>query len=117
MVRDALVGYLERYAAHLGPPLRTGVEVTAARPKDDGYQLDTTAGSLEARNVVVTGGKQAWVPPVASMLAAAVHQIHSSRYRHPGQLPPEPCSWSGLDSREPRSPRSSTRADAGCICR
>ena len=36
MPRDEIVGYLERYAAAVGAPVREGVEVTSLRPLPDG---------------------------------------------------------------------------------
>ena len=91
MGRNALVAHLERYAAYVSPPLRTGVAVTAVRPNKlaDGYSLDTTDGTVVARNVVVaTGGFQLpYLPRQSRELATSVHQIHSSEYRDPGELP------------------------------
>jgi putative flavoprotein involved in K+ transport len=90
MGRNALVAHLERYAAYVSPPLRTGVAVTAVRPNKlaDGYSLDTTDGTVVARNVVVaTGGFQLpYLPRQSRELATSVHQIHSSEYRNPGEL-------------------------------
>ncbi len=92
MPREQVVAYLERYVARIRPPLRTGVEVTALRRKGagDGYILDTTGGTLEARNVVVAAGgyQKPRLPAVAAGIPGGVFQIHSSEYRNPGKLPP-----------------------------
>lgn len=91
MGRDALVAHVERYAAYVKSPIRTGVAVTAVRPNGpaDGYSLDTTDGTVVARNVVVaTGGFQLpHLPRQSREFAASIHQIHSSKYRNPGELP------------------------------
>lgn len=47
----------ERVAAHLGERVRTGCRVTALRQTPDGVALDTSAGKMEARRVIVS------VPP------------------------------------------------------
>ncbi|HEX6328262.1 MAG TPA: NAD(P)/FAD-dependent oxidoreductase [Jiangellaceae bacterium] len=91
MGRNALVAHLERYAAYVSPPLRTGVTVSGVRPSrwGDAYLLDTTGGTLATQNVVVaTGGCQhPTIPRLASNFAAFIHQIHSSEYRNAGELP------------------------------
>jgi putative flavoprotein involved in K+ transport len=92
MPRAQLIEFLDRYVEWIRPPLRTGVEVTAVRRKaaGDRYILDTTDGSLEARNVVVAAGQyqRPKIPGLASELPEHVLQIHSSEYRNPRELPP-----------------------------
>ncbi|MGW0581896.1 MSMEG_0569 family flavin-dependent oxidoreductase [Streptomyces sp. NPDC002920] len=90
MVRDEIVRYLEEYVAFFRPPLVEGVAVTGLRRSADGvFELTTGEGEFTADQVVVATGPYHTpsVPRMAERLPAGVEQIHSSRYRSPGQLP------------------------------
>jgi putative flavoprotein involved in K+ transport len=84
-----VVEYVEGYARSFGAPVREGVRVTGLRARDGGYLLETSAGELEARNVVVATG--AFQRPRASAPGAesaeVALQLHTSAYRRPDQLP------------------------------
>jgi putative flavoprotein involved in K+ transport len=82
MRRDETVRHLEEYAAGFGAPVREGVRVERLA---GGYVLGTSAGELEARNVIVATG--AFQRPHVPRLDAAVTQLHSEDYRAPQQLP------------------------------
>ncbi|MGH7152406.1 MAG: flavin-containing monooxygenase, partial [Acetobacteraceae bacterium] len=87
---DQIVAYLEAYARQIAAPIRCGVDVQALhRATDqDGFVADTSAGTIEARNVVVaTGPFQRPLIPDLVPAQAPVTQIHSASYRNPGQLP------------------------------
>jgi len=90
--RDEIVRYLEAYAAAFGAPveLGTAVERLRRRPDGSGYRAETSAGPIEAANVVVTVGffHRPSIPAFAASIAPAVKQIHSSQYRNPEALPP-----------------------------
>lgn len=89
--KERVAQYFEDYARMLDAPIRTGVEVLAVerhagRP---GFGLTTSAGAIEACNVVVaTGPFQMPAFPRLVPGTAAIQQLHSSAYRHPGQLAP-----------------------------
>ncbi len=90
--KGQVADYLAEYAAQL--PVTTGVSVTGIAPcpghrNGAAFTLDTTAGEFTARDVVIaTGATSApFVPAVAGGLSAAIHQLHSSSYRNPAQLP------------------------------
>jgi putative flavoprotein involved in K+ transport len=90
MVRDDIVGYLEDYARSFAVPLHEGVPATRLRGRrDGGFDVDTSAGSLVAAQVVVaTGPYQVPLRPrMAERLTSSVHQMHSSEYRNPESLP------------------------------
>lgn len=83
--------FIEDYAARIAAPLRLGVEVTRlSRNETDQYVLDTTAGRMTARFVIVATGpfQQPMIPAVAANLPGSVHQLHAARYRGPDMLPP-----------------------------
>ncbi|HVY18649.1 MAG TPA: NAD(P)/FAD-dependent oxidoreductase [Bauldia sp.] len=54
--RDGVVAHLERYVAHFGLDVRTGVEVRRVDCAADGWRLDTSAGPFDAWAVVVATG-------------------------------------------------------------
>ncbi|GAB6903456.1 flavin-containing monooxygenase [Kineosporia succinea] len=87
--KEQVAEYFEAYAAKFDLPVRTGVEVTSVRRNDGepGFTAETSIGTVSARYVVAaTGPFQTPVfPPIVP--TGAVHQIHSSSYRNPQQLP------------------------------
>jgi putative flavoprotein involved in K+ transport len=90
MVRDEITRYLEDYVSFFRPPLVEGATVTTLRRARSGvFELATTGGDLTADQVVVATGPyhSPSLPRMAERLPAEVEQIHSSRYRNPGQLP------------------------------
>ncbi|WP_401000740.1 flavin-containing monooxygenase [Agromyces sp. GXQ0307] len=88
--KEQVADYFVRYAAHIGAPVRTGVEVTSVRRHDGrpGFLVETTDGTWDARFVVAaTGPFQRPVIPAVVPEDAGIHQLHSMSYRNPGQLP------------------------------
>ncbi|MBO6521421.1 MAG: NAD(P)-binding domain-containing protein [Rhodospirillales bacterium] len=88
--KDMVADYFEAYAAMIKAPVRCGVEVTlverlSGRP---GFRVETSAGGIEARYVIVaTGPFQTPVIPPVVPDDAGIHQIHSNDYKNPDQLP------------------------------
>jgi len=88
--KDQMAAYFEEYAAMIGAPVRTGVDVTAVDRKEHepGFTVQTTEGTWDARFVVAaTGPFQKPVIPAVVEDSAGIHQIHSSHYHRPRQLP------------------------------
>jgi putative flavoprotein involved in K+ transport len=85
-----IVGFLTAYAAFIKAPVRSGVKVTALRQRsgEAGLAAETSAGSIEARNVVVATGPYQR-PVIPDLLAgnSRVFQVHASAYKQPAQLP------------------------------
>ena len=85
-----IAAWIERYAALVDPPIRTGVDVIGiSRDPGGDFHLDTSDGPFTARRVVVATGpfQQASVPAFAEKLPSHVHQVHASVYRNPNALP------------------------------
>lgn len=88
--KERMAQYFEDYAAMLKAPIRTGVDVQqverhVGRP---GFKVTTSEGVIEATNVVsATGPFQIPAYPKIVPVDAPVHQLHSSAYKNPGQLP------------------------------
>jgi cation diffusion facilitator CzcD-associated flavoprotein CzcO len=90
MPRDEVVRYLERYAAGFGAPVREGVEVSSVRVRPDGdFSLETSAGDVVARTVVLTTGayQRPHRPSGAAGLPSDLLRIDVEDYRNPGELP------------------------------
>ncbi|MDL9981292.1 flavin-containing monooxygenase [Microbacterium sp. ASV49] len=88
--KEQVADYLAEYARRFGAPIRTGVEVTSVRRNDGrpGFQVETSDGTIEARFVVAaTGPFQTPIIPAVVPEDAGIHQLHSSAYHRPDQLP------------------------------
>ncbi|MEQ8896214.1 MAG: NAD(P)/FAD-dependent oxidoreductase [Roseovarius sp.] len=88
--KEEVADYFVDYAKMIGAPVRCGVEVTQVRRNDGrpGFRAETSAGVIEAQNVVAaTGPFQRPVIPQIVPEAAGVKQMHSTAYRNPDQLP------------------------------
>ncbi|MDR7083155.1 putative flavoprotein involved in K+ transport [Arthrobacter ginsengisoli] len=87
--KEEFAAYLERYAARFRLPVRTGVRVEGVRPAGGGFAVDTPAGAVRTRNVIVATGANALprIPDAAAGLDAGIQQLHSSRYRSPADIP------------------------------
>lgn len=90
MPRDEILAHLQRYAASFGAPVRTGVTATEVTANaNGGYRVETTAGPLDARAVVVAAGTfQTPRRPTLGSLPEGVLDLHSSAYRNSDALPP-----------------------------
>lgn len=87
--RDRIVSYFEAFADKIAAPILCGVEVTKVEKLADGrFRAQTSAGVVEARNVVAaTGPFQKPIIPTVVPADTGIVQRHSSSYRNPDQLP------------------------------
>lgn len=88
--KETVADYLVAYADKIDAPIRTGVQVDSVRKiaGRSGFRVETSEGSLDARFVIAaTGAFQKPVIPPLVPEAAGIHQIHSSSYHNPEQLP------------------------------
>lgn len=89
MGKDAIVEYVESYAAKFRLPVREGVRVTSVTPRAaGGFDIDTSSGRLTADQVVVATGGYHYPRKPAYAETIAVKQLHSSEYRNAAALPP-----------------------------
>ena len=88
--KDAVADYFEAYAKKFNAPIRTGVEVKSVTrlATDSGFKVETSEGELLAKFVVAATGpfQKPAIPPVVPE-AVSIHQLHSSDYHNPEQLP------------------------------
>ncbi|WHU49849.1 NAD(P)/FAD-dependent oxidoreductase [Gordonia sp. L191] len=88
--KDGVADYLAAYASMISAPIRTGVEVISVRRHNgrSGFRVETSEDTIDARFVVsATGAFQKPVIPPLVPADSALHQIHSSSYHRPQQLP------------------------------
>jgi putative flavoprotein involved in K+ transport len=90
--RDDLADYLTAYADRAGLDVRLGTTVTGHRRDGGRHVLTVPGATIEADRVIVATGisHRPAVPAFAPDLAPAIHQVHSSAYRRPDDLPPGP---------------------------
>lgn len=87
--KDEMADYLESYVSHFELPVRLGFRVDRLSANGDRYMIASGDEVIEADNVVVAMGdhQRPRVPAFSVELDPTIHQIHSSDYRRPAQLP------------------------------
>jgi putative flavoprotein involved in K+ transport len=85
VARDDFIAYLEHYARKVGAPIRLGVRVERIEAAASGWRLITSAGRLEAGQVVVATGHNHTprLPDWPGQSSFTGELIHSSDYRNP----------------------------------
>ncbi|MEM7405225.1 MAG: NAD(P)-binding domain-containing protein [Pseudomonadota bacterium] len=89
MSRDAVVRYLEMYAARERIHVCTGQEVVDARHSHGAWRLRTAAGAAVAARVLVVATathQRPRRPALAELIG--VPQLHTADYRNPNDIPP-----------------------------
>ena len=89
MDREEVIRYLDGYRDHFDIPVHTGVSVTYVERDGEGYRVETNQDDWRAERVVIaTGESQSpFVPCMARDLSGAIHQVVTTRYKNPDQLP------------------------------
>ena len=83
VARDQFVRYLEQYAAHHGLEPRFGIEASRLDRSNDHWSVQTSAGAIRARVVVVASGYTR-VPQLPRWHGAFDGPlVHSAEYRNP----------------------------------
>ncbi len=93
--KDEVADYLERYAERFELPVRVETRVRSLNHDGERFVIDVDGreSRIEADTVIVaTGPHQApRVPRISAHLSAEIHQLHSSDYRNPFELPDGPA--------------------------
>jgi putative flavoprotein involved in K+ transport len=88
--KEEIANYFTEYARMIDAPIRTGIEVMSVKrlPAHNAFRVDTSDASFRAWNVVAATGPFQ-IPAIPPLLPeeSGIHQIHSSAYHNPGQLP------------------------------
>ncbi|MEP7379621.1 MAG: NAD(P)-binding domain-containing protein, partial [Chloroflexota bacterium] len=93
MPRNEIASRVETYAAAINAPIVTAADVTRlSAASDGGFVLETSAGQVAARNVVVAAGSfhVPHLPPQAQELPRRLVQLHTSAYGNESSLPAGP---------------------------
>ncbi len=87
--RLEMARYLQRYAELFELPVETGLRVQRLSRAGDRFLAKTAHGDVVARQVVLATGPfhEPRVPPASGALDTSVHQLHSSAYHEPADLP------------------------------
>lgn len=88
--KEEIAAYFEAYARQIDMPVRCGVEVRklSRASSGQGFEAQTDAGTIHARNVVVaTGPFQRPLVPALIPQTPNLFQTHSQGYKNPSQLP------------------------------
>lgn len=88
--KEAVADYFVAYAEKFNAPIRTGVDVKSVtrNSTDAGFKVKTSTGEINTKYVVAATGpfQKPAIPPVIPA-DVSVHQLHSSDYHNPEQLP------------------------------
>jgi len=89
MTAGEVAELIDRFAARLEAPVRTGTNVTSVRRRDDGYEVTTSHDQIASRAVVIASGacNLPTVPGLAHEVPATVEQLTPLGYRDPAHLP------------------------------
>lgn len=87
--KEEVADYLQRYAQRFELPVRGSTCVESLRQEGKGYLLSANGTTYQANSVIVATGpfQRPRVPSLAAHLPRSIHQIHSSEYRNPFDLP------------------------------
>lgn len=89
--RTEMQAYLGQYARRFDLPVHLDTRIEAVEPAEGGgFLARTSRGTISARHVVVATGpfSRPARPAAADGLDAEVHQLHSSDYKRPSDIPP-----------------------------
>ncbi|MBL8103650.1 MAG: NAD(P)-binding domain-containing protein [Anaerolineales bacterium] len=89
--KEEIVAYFEHYIEKYDLPVRfkTSVLEVAQLENGSGYQVKTSGGIFQAKNVVIATGsfQKPKIPAYSANIPAEILQLHSGHYRNPNQLP------------------------------
>ena len=92
--KDEVADYLERYVSRFDLPVRLNARVQRLTSDGERFQLaiEGSDAIIEAANVVVAVGafQTPRIPAIAGTLSPSIHQLHSSSYHNPFELPEGP---------------------------
>ena len=89
MVRDEIVGYVDRFIAKVRPPVREHVAVKLVERQGELYRIETSIGATSADAVVLATSlySDPFIPRAAERLPDSITQLHTADYRNAAQLP------------------------------
>ncbi|GFN33268.1 oxidoreductase [Paenibacillus curdlanolyticus] len=87
--KNEMADYLEEYALALELPVQMNTHVTAVFKRQGQFIVETNQGTIVSNRLVVASGpfQKPHIPAFAEKLSTRVKQLHTSEYRHPGDMP------------------------------
>lgn len=91
--KDEIADYFETYANYFSIPVSLDTKVEKLEQNGDKYKAVTSQGDITAKNVIIATGpfQNPFIPKLQGKFSDSIHQIHSSDYRRPQQLPEGPA--------------------------
>ena len=88
MPRDEFVTYIETWARAFGAPVRENVEAKAVRRSRSSFEVETSAGTIRARKVVIATATHQGPrrPALTNLIPRAIAQMDATAYRNPARL-------------------------------
>jgi putative flavoprotein involved in K+ transport len=89
MTMPEVIAFITQFAGRSGAPVRTQTAVTRVARAGGDYSIETTAGAIRTRTVVMASGacNRPMVPALRSAVPAPVVQFTPFEYRNPSHLP------------------------------
>lgn len=89
MTMAEVVDFISEFARAARVPVRANTEVTSVRPSADGYHVDTSAGPVQCRCLVIASGacNVPSVPALRSAVPSTIEHFTPFDYRNPSRLP------------------------------
>ena len=96
--KDEVADYLQRYAERFELSVRPRTRIDRLERRGDRFLLTAGRVAFQANNVIVATGpfQRPKIPDLAARLPRAVHQLHSSEYTNPFDLPSGPALVVGV---------------------
>jgi putative flavoprotein involved in K+ transport len=89
--KDEVVAYFEQYVEKFNLPVQFKTSVLEVAPLENGkgYQVKTSDGIYQAKNIVMATGsfQKPKIPTYSTNIPQGIIQLHSGQYRNPHQLP------------------------------
>jgi putative flavoprotein involved in K+ transport len=89
MPREAVIKFFEDYVEKYDLPVRYETQVLSVKPDNDyGYLVETDKDNIRTKNVIIATGffQHPRIPKFSEDISSTIMQLHSSKYRNPGQL-------------------------------
>ena len=91
LTKAETIAYFERYVERFDLPVQFKTSVLEVTPLADGkgYQVTTSSGVFQAKNVVIATGafQKPKIPAFSADIPTGILQLHTGAYRNPNQLP------------------------------
>lgn len=91
MPKEDIVAFFKSYVEKFELPIQFNTTVLEVAPMegDQGYQVKTSSGTIQAKNVVIATGslQKPKIPAFSANIPAHIAQLHSGHYRNPDHLP------------------------------